>query len=123
MSEGMDYNTYVLGIVATYIIVLALVGYVIGSLLLRRRVKSVSVGVGSLVYCAFALLYIAWNSDKPWHTAPYVNPVLGYSYFVALWSLFMIPFMILTYTIGKYRFRHRQGLTGKADKKPGEILS
>lgn len=104
----MDYGSYVLGIIITYVVWLALFGVIIGWFLLKGRVKPVYVGVGSLVYCAAALLYLSWGSDKSWHTAPYENPLLGYSYFVALWSLFIIPFMILTYAIGKYRFRYQR---------------
>jgi hypothetical protein len=110
-------------IVGFYIFTLALIGYVIGSLLLRRQVRPVYVGVGSLIYCAFALLYLVLNRDKWFRTAPYENTAFWYSNFVAYWSLFIIPFMILTYAIGKYRLRHsKHGQVRDSNGTPKSFL-
>jgi fucose permease len=106
MSEGVDYPSFVFQILLFYLFVVALIGYLIGSLLLKRQAKPVYVGVSSVIYCAFALLYLAVVNDKWSRTAPYENPIFWYSSFVVFWSLFIIPFMILTYAIKRLRLKH-----------------
>lgn len=102
----MNYGFYTVEILLIFILIVASIGYLIGSVLLRKKVRPEYVVIGSGVYLVIALLYLTMVYGKWSRTLTYENPIFWYSTFVIMWSLPVVLFVNLTYAIMRLKLKY-----------------